>query len=167
MFLALCRSSSETSTVFELLVYKHLWRPPVVPSEWELPVENMLNYWHMWNNKFRNWVASWWWFSSSQLEFNYWEIFQFLMLVCPCIASVSLKYNQQDATFSRSIYLYKLLYMFQAVSLPIIRSTKLYIQCQVFSNHYCYHRGWDGTKFDLIYGCSRRQYWFDNTWGCM
>jgi len=39
---------------------------------------------------------------------------------------VSLKYNQQDATFSRSIYFYKLLYMFQAVSLPIIRSTKLH-----------------------------------------
>ena len=37
---------------------------------------------------------------------------------------VSLKYNQQDATFSRSIYFYKLLYMFQAVPPPIIRSTK-------------------------------------------
>jgi hypothetical protein len=43
----------------------------------------------------------------------------------------SLKYNQQDATFSRSNYSYKLLYMFQAVSPPIIRSTKLYIQRQV------------------------------------
>jgi hypothetical protein len=50
---------------------------------------------------------------------------------------LSLKYNQQDATFSRSVYLYKLLYMFQAVSPPIIRSTKLYIQRQVLSNHYC------------------------------
>jgi len=28
---------------------------------------------------------------------------------------VPLEYNQQDATFSRSIYFYKLLYMFQAV----------------------------------------------------
>jgi len=50
---------------------------------------------------------------------------------------ISLKYNQQDATFSRSIYFYKLLYTFQAVPLPIIRSTKLYIQHQVLSNQYC------------------------------
>jgi hypothetical protein len=50
---------------------------------------------------------------------------------------ISLKYNQEDATFSGSIYFYKLLYMFQAVSPPIIRSTKLYIKRQVFSNQYC------------------------------
>jgi hypothetical protein len=36
MFRALCLSSSGTSTVLEPLVYKHLWRPAVVPSEWEL-----------------------------------------------------------------------------------------------------------------------------------
>ena len=52
---------------------------------------------------------------------------------CLCIASISLKYNQ-DATFSQSIYFYKLLYMFQVVPPPIIRSTKLYIQHQVLSN---------------------------------
>jgi len=50
---------------------------------------------------------------------------------------LSLKYNQQDATFFRSIYFYKLLYMFYAVPPPIIRSTKLYIQRQVLSNQYC------------------------------
>jgi len=50
---------------------------------------------------------------------------------------ISLKYNQQDATFSRSIYFYKLLYMFQAVPPPIIRSTQLYIQRQVLSKQYC------------------------------
>jgi len=50
---------------------------------------------------------------------------------------VSLKYNQHDATFSRSIYFYNLLYMFQAVPPPIIRSTQLYIQRQVLSNQYC------------------------------
>jgi len=48
-----------------------------------------------------------------------------------------LKYNQQDAMLSRSIYFYKLLYMFQAVPPPIIRHTKLYIQRQVLSNQYC------------------------------
>ena len=34
---------------------------------------------------------------------------------CPCITRISLKSNQQDATFSWSIYFYKLLYMFQVV----------------------------------------------------
>jgi len=100
-----------------------------------------------------------------------------LTFICPCIASTSLKYNQQDATFSRSIFFYKLLYMFQAVPAPIIRSTKLYIQRQVLSNQYCclllpwmrwnYVRGWDGTPFHLIHDSSRQQYWFDNTWRCM
>ena len=51
--------------------------------------------------------------------------------------SVHRKYNQKDATFSRSIYLYKLLYMIQAVPPLIIRSTKLYIQRQGLSNQYC------------------------------
>jgi len=54
-----------------------------------------------------------------------------------CSTRISLKYNQQDATFSRSIYFYKLLYTFQAVPPFIIRSTKLYIQRQVLLNQYC------------------------------
>jgi hypothetical protein len=37
---------------------------------------------------------------------------------------ISLKYNQHDATFSRSVYFHKLLYVFQAVPSPIIRSKK-------------------------------------------
>jgi hypothetical protein len=49
---------------------------------------------------------------------------------------ISLNYSQQDAKFSWSIYFYKLLYMFQAVPSPIIKSTKLYIQRQVLSNQY-------------------------------
>jgi len=57
--------------------------------------------------------------------------------ICPCIPSMSLKYNQQAATFSRSIYFYKLIYMFQVFPPPIIRSTKLYIQRQVLWNQYC------------------------------
>ena len=77
----------------------------------------------------------------------------FLTFICPCIFSISLKYNQQDATFSRSIYFYKLLYIFQAVPPPIIRSTKLYTQ--------------HTTTFHLIHDSSRQQYWFYNTWRCM
>jgi len=49
-----------------------------------------------------------------------------------CITKV-----QKYATFSRSIYFYKSLYMIQAVPPPIIWSTKLYIQRQVLSNQYC------------------------------
>ena len=56
---------------------------------------------------------------------------------CLTVYCISLKYNQQDATFSRSIYFYKLLYMFQAVPPPTIRNTKLYIQRQVLSKQYC------------------------------
>jgi hypothetical protein len=48
-----------------------------------------------------------------------------------------LVYNQQDAAFSRSIYFYKLLYVFQAVLPLIIRSIELYIQRQVLPNQYC------------------------------
>jgi len=69
------------------------------------------------------------------------SLYKYLLFICPCIASISLKYNQQDATFSRSIYFYKLLYVFQAVSPAIFRSTKLYIQRQVLSYQYCCHRG--------------------------
>jgi len=50
---------------------------------------------------------------------------------------ISLKYDQQDATYSPSVYFCKLLYMFQAVPPPIIRSTNLYIQRQVLSKQYC------------------------------
>jgi len=42
------------------------------------------------------------------------------------------EYNQQDATFLRFIYVCKMLYMFQMVFLPIIKSTKLHIQRQVY-----------------------------------
>jgi hypothetical protein len=65
----------------------------------------------------------------------------------------SLKYNQQDATFSRSIYFYKLLCMFQAVPPPIIRSTKLYIERQVLSNQYSCCRGWGSSRHEP---CFRR-----------
>jgi len=58
-------------------------------------------------------------------------------LLCKTHFYISLKYNQKNATFSRSIYFYKLLYKFQAVPPPIIRSTKLFIHRQVLSNQYC------------------------------
>ena len=75
---------------------------------------------------------------SGQTSSNFIKTFIFFYKnSCVGLYSLSLKYNQQDATLSRSIYFYKLLYMFQAVTPPIIRSTKLYIQRQVLSNQYC------------------------------
>jgi len=74
-----------------------------------------------------------------------------------CLLLSWMRWNyQQDATFSRSIYFYKLLYMFQAVSPPISRSTKLYIQRQVLSNQYCcLLLTW--MRWNVV----------DNTWRCM
>ena len=69
-----------------------------------------------------------------------------------CI-NTSLKYNQQDASFSGSIYFYKLLYMFQAVPPPIIRSTKLYTA--------------SGIVKPILLPAGRQQYWFDNTRRCI
>jgi hypothetical protein len=44
------------------------------------------------------------------------------------------KHSQQDASFlDLFIYFYKMLYMFQSVPAPIIRSTKLYTECHVLS----------------------------------
>jgi hypothetical protein len=68
---------------------------------------------------------------------------EFLLFLCHNVGSLSLMYNQQDATFSQSVYFRKLLYMFRAVPPPIIRSTELYIWCQVLSNQYCRYRGRD------------------------
>jgi hypothetical protein len=80
------------------------------------------------------------------------------------MASISLKYNRQDATFSRYIYFYKLLYMFQAVSPPIIRSTNLYIQHQALpTNTAAIVDGMEFSEFHLIHDSNRQQYWFDNT----
>ena len=81
------------------------------------------------------------------------------------------KVRPKTYNFSRSIYFYKLLYMFQAVPPPIIKITKLYIQRQVLSNQYCClllsWMRWNSTEFHLIHVSSRQQYWFDNTWRCM
>jgi len=98
---------------------------------------------------------------------NFDESEPFLTFICPCIASISLKYNQQDAMFSWSIYFYELLHVFRAVPPPIMGSTKLYIQRQVLSKQYCClllsWMRWN-LEFHLIHDSSRQQYWFDNTW---
>ena len=59
------------------------------------------------------------------------------------------EHNQRDATLScLFIYFCEMPYMFQAISPPIIRSSKLYIQhrvlCQIFTAT-CHCRGRDGT----------------------
>jgi hypothetical protein len=70
-------------------------------------------------------------------EIKFYHISVFNKLTFHECLGISLKYNQEDARLSGSIYFYKLLYMIQAVPPPIIRGTKLYIQRQVLSKQYC------------------------------
>jgi len=106
------------------------WNCHVIPTQ----DKKLCNYGQTSSAKVFEFKASFW---RQSVKVNIKPTTTNLTFTCPCIASISLKYNQNDATFSRSIYLYKLLYMLQAVPPPIIRSTKLYIQRQVFSNQYC------------------------------
>jgi len=48
------------------------------------------------------------WLSLKQISLiiNKMQNVWFLTFICPCTASISLKYNQKDAKFSRSIYFY-------------------------------------------------------------
>ena len=93
-----------------------------------------------------------------------------LTFTCPCIASISLKYNQQDATFSRSVYFHKLLYLVSGGSSAhhqehknvhtasgIVKPILLPAAIVDEMEH----------KFHLIHDSSRQQYCFDNTWRCM
>jgi hypothetical protein len=100
-------------------------------------LNNCTRLWKTWNEVYDTivWIlllCIQWTSGSAELDRD-------LTFMCSCIGSIQgiYKYNQQGATFSRSIYFCKLLYMFQAVPPPIIRSTKLYIQRQVLSNQYC------------------------------
>jgi len=75
------------------------------------------------------------------------NILVYWTFICPCIASISLKYNQQDAKFSRSIYFYKLLYMFRRFLRPSSGAQNCthsvrYCQTNIAA---CCSRGWDGT----------------------
>jgi hypothetical protein len=71
----------------------------------------------------------------------------------PCIANIFAEYNQQDATYLiLFIYFCKTLFIFQTVFPPIIRSTKLHIQRQVFVRPLLYVQFWapdDGRKYRL------------------
>ena len=48
--------------------------------------------------------------------------------MCPCIASVIVNDDQQDATILAYLFIPNQLYMFRAMSSPIIRCTWLYLQ---------------------------------------
>jgi hypothetical protein len=92
-------------------------------------------------------------FQSLKLGYGYFDsIFSFFDIHMSVHQKYITKIIQKDATFSRSIYFYKLLYMFQAVPPSITRSTKLYIQPQVLSNQYCclLLSGWDGTESESM-----------------
>jgi len=72
-------------------------------------------------------------------EWNYYKNtkiqMRILTFICPCIASISLKYNQQDATFSRSVYFYKLLHMLLSVLFGCYLCRSMYCLCV---NVYCH-----------------------------
>jgi hypothetical protein len=96
-------------------------------KKYALYLENGHKSDHQLSSKPREWEASFWrsYVRASQV--------------------LSLKYNRQDATLSRSIYFYKLFCTFQAVPPPIIRSTRLYIR--IISYHQtntpaCCYRRW-------------------------
>ena len=83
----------------------------------------------------------------------------FLMLICPCIIDIIPNYYQKVQRFLIYLFL-QMLYMFQAVPPPIIRSTQLCIQLQVLSTNSaaCCYRGWDGNHLHLFHDSRKQQY---------
>ena len=125
-----------------MLNYILKWRTVSLCSRWNLSsiskdktVETQGRRWHSKHNYTDIWKNLYFSLRYNQQDATFSQSICFYKLLY--IASISLKYNQQDATFPRSIYFYKLLYMCQAVPPPIIRSTKLNIQRQVLSNQWC------------------------------
>ena len=70
-----------------------------------------------------------------------------LTLVCPCIFSTIANDDQQNATILVYLFIPNQLYVFRAMSSPIIRKIWLYLQLLILSNDiaagWCH--GWDGT----------------------
>ena len=68
--------------------------------------------------------------------------------------------DQQNATFLAYSFIPNQLYIFQAMSSLIIRSTWLYLQHLILSTvivaGWCHE--WDGTEFHLIHDTSKQQY---------
>jgi hypothetical protein len=56
-----------------------------------------------------------------------------LTFVCSCIVSINVNDDQQDATILAYLFIPNQLYMFRAMSSPIIRSTGLYLQLLILS----------------------------------
>ena len=56
-----------------------------------------------------------------------------LTFVCPCIFSITVNDDQQDTTILVYLFIPNKLYMFPAMSSPIIRSTWLYLQHLILS----------------------------------
>jgi len=117
----LCAIRQRVVIIYLAIFWDNLWVPS---SRVKKPSQKWRN-----STVFRNS----WTFQKFPLKFTNWLILNVIYIH----SFLSLKYNQQDATFSRSVYFYKLLSMFQAVPPPIIRSTKMYIQRQVLWNQYC------------------------------
>ena len=68
--------------------------------------------------------------------------------------------DQKDANILAYLFIPNQLYIFRAMSSPVIRSTWLYLQHLILSTGiaagWCH--GWDGTQFHLTHDTSRQQY---------
>ena len=70
--------------------------------------------------------------------------------------------GQQDANILAYLFIPNQLYVFRAMSSPIIRSTRLYLQLLILSTNiaagWCHGR--DGTEFHLVHDTGRQKHWW-------
>ena len=85
---------------------------------------------------------------------------KYLTLVFPCIVSITVNDDQQDATILAYLFIPNPLYMFRAMSAPIVKSTWLFLQLLISSTDIAAGRchGWDGTPFNPIRDSRRQHY---------
>jgi len=82
-----------------------------------------------------------------------------LTFVCPYILSITVNDDQQDATLLAYFLIPNQLYMFRAMSSPIVRGTWLYLHHLILSTGISagwFHGG--DEKFHLLRDTSQRQY---------
>jgi len=76
----------------------------------------------------------------------------------PCIVSIIVNDDQQDATVLADLFIPNQLYMFRAMSSPIIRSISLYLQLLILSTDIAGVMGEKELQFHLIHDTSRQQH---------
>ena len=79
-------------------------------------------------------------------------------LCCDTAFSIIVNDDQQDATILAYLFIPNQLYVFQAMSSPIIRSTWLYLQLPILSTDTAADCIMDEMELHLIHDTSRQQY---------